>query len=268
MKKTILPALAMLIVAAVMLSTASYAWFAMSTSVSAQNMTVSIKSDSSYLLISDAAFTTTAAAKTSVDFDDDATPLLPVTFNDASDLTAASFAGSNTWYDRVAANSSASTAPDQINGEANINYIATADLGKYVYTETVYIAVSEESNALGALRVSSVNFVTAGGDTYRDAINVVVVSTYKNANGETVSVYQRFCADDVEKASLTKSWGTISNGTALAPSVPQCDTANIKVDIHIFFNGDHDSIFTDNLPNLDGDSSINVYFTADVAPAN
>ena len=263
MKKTILPALAMLIISAVMLSTASYAWFAMSTSVSADNMTVSIKSDSSYLLISNAAFTTTAEAKTSVDFGDDATPLLPVTFDDADTLVYNNFNVGGIWYDRVAANSSESTAPEKIDGEDNINYITTENLGKYVYKQTVYIAVSQESNALGALRVSGVKFNTAGGTVERDAINVVVVSSY---NGE--SKYQRFCADDVEAAELTKSWGTINSGTALASSVPTCGTGNIKVDIYIFFNGDHDSIFTDNLTTLNGDASISVTFTADPAPAN
>ena len=51
MSKKILPALAMLIVSAVMLSTASFAWFAMGESVTANGMSVSIKSDSLYLLI-------------------------------------------------------------------------------------------------------------------------------------------------------------------------------------------------------------------------
>ena len=51
MSKTILPALAMLLVSAVMLSTASFAWFALSEEVDATGMNVSIKSDSLYLLI-------------------------------------------------------------------------------------------------------------------------------------------------------------------------------------------------------------------------
>ena len=67
MKKTILPALAMLIVAAVMLSTASYAWFAMSNTATASDMKVNIKTDSSFLMISnvkdvDAAIEAAAAA--------------------------------------------------------------------------------------------------------------------------------------------------------------------------------------------------------------
>ena len=51
MSKKILPALAMLIVSAIMLSTASFAWFALSEQVEADGMSVSIKSDSLYLLI-------------------------------------------------------------------------------------------------------------------------------------------------------------------------------------------------------------------------
>lgn len=50
--KKLIPALCMLLVSAVMLGTTTFAWFSMNTSVKATNMTVTAKSNSTYLQIS------------------------------------------------------------------------------------------------------------------------------------------------------------------------------------------------------------------------
>lgn len=261
MKKTILPALAMLIISAVMLSTASYAWFAMSRDVTATDMQVSIKSDSSYLLISDREFTQAANASTSVALNTSA-QLLPVTFDDNVDLDIDDFAvdGDGTiWYHMKADNSGNSAATVDTTKYS----VEDGKLGEYVYSERVYIAVSEQSNPLGALKVSDIKFATGNDLAQNNAINVVVVSSYGNQ-----SKYERFCVTNVG-TKLTQKWGENAGTVELVDSVPSCATGNVVVDIYIFFNGDHSSIYTDNLPALSGNNSITVKFTAaPAAPAN
>lgn len=221
MKKTILPALAMLIVAAVMLSTASYAWFAMGATVTAENMNVSVKSDSAYLVILkdtelDANIDGNGNIKSgftqqSVDFDAAAKELYPVAFDAASGLTDASFKTDTIWYTMEGTDSADGT------GKAGSKEtVAYADaLNDYVLLSTVYIATSVGSENMSNLKA----LVNIDGD---DAINVVVV---------TSTAYELFSESSANYGAVTLA-GTVTN-------VP------VKVDIYVYYDGNDTTITTD-----------------------
>ena len=77
--RKLIPAIVMLLVSAIVLSTASYAWFSMNTTVSATGMTVNATSAAS-LVISNAA-PTTATTTTTVNLSSTAKTLTPATHN-------------------------------------------------------------------------------------------------------------------------------------------------------------------------------------------
>lgn len=254
MKKTILPALAMLIVAAVMLSTASYAWFAMSDEVSATSMNVSVTSDAANLIIStnknQVTNATTYNALTVGIATDPATKLLPVTFDD-EDLTATSLAGPSDngeeetiWYYMTSNAASTST------GDPNtLTHVKGKDFSKYVLVNTVYVGVSQGSNEMTNLQAK----VTIDGTTNIEAdaenyINVLIVAT------DSTTGFQRF----------TKTTANYNNAVSLADSITA--DSPVQIDIYIFYNGEHGGITSQNLA---GDAiknaTISVFFHADQA---
>ena len=274
MKKTILPALAMLIVAAVMLSTASYAWFAMGNEVVAENMNVSVKSDSTYLVImkdSDYATKTDAQGKVisgytaqSVDFDAEHKDLYPVAYGYTSSTDGEgkttynptpyaagtyNFTSDSVWYTMEGTNSA--------NGEGKDGTLtplaygdATTDgtvLKDYVLLSSVYVSVSKGSNPMNELK-AKIELAGKGGNDPDDAINVLVVTTY---NGEVR--YQRFQANE-------SGVGYNDASVALADTVTD---APIKVDIYVFYDGTHTTVTTDQygLGQI-FDTSVTVKFTA------
>ena len=258
MKKTILPALAMLIVAAVMLSTASYAWFAMGGTVTAENMNVSVKSDSAYLVIlKDTELSAnvdgegkiaSGFTQQSVQFNASATTgnkaIYPVAFDTSAEgFASANFELDTTWYTMQGKNSADGTG---IGEKTYLPYKTTTKDGEtttdgtvlkdYVLLSTVYIATSKGSQDMKNLKAS----VSIDGD---DAINVVVV---------TSAAYKHF-TDPTQSYDSTVLYQTLNN-------------TPIKVDIYVFYNGNDSTITTDQLGLKEiKNSSITVSFSADSA---
>lgn len=260
MKKTILPALAMLIISAVMLSTASYAWFAMGGTVTAENMNVSVKSDSAYLVIlkdTELSANTDAEGKIasgftqqSVQFNTSATTgnkaIYPVAFDASADgFNSANFELDTTWYTMQGTDSANGTGIQNTKTWIPYDEVTLEDGGTttdgtvlkdYVLLSTVYIATSKGSQDMKKLKAS----VSITGD---DAINVVIV---------TSTNYKHF-VDPTDGYDTTVLYDTLNN-------------TPIKVDIYVFYNGNDTSITTDQLGlKKIENSSITVSFSADSA---
>ena len=147
MKKTILPALAMLIISAVMLSTASYAWFAMSTEVSAENMQVSITSDAANLVIAQSSAAITGnpeynTLKWTVDREE---VLLP-TANIGAKST--DFTQQNIWYTQNSDDPASHEGTD-----ASRTFIDPTKLdGEYALVETFFVGLTAGSNDMYDLK--------------------------------------------------------------------------------------------------------------------
>ena len=241
MKKTILPALAMLIVAAVMLSTASYAWFAMSTSVSVENVNVSIKSDSSFLMISKTDDLTTIRTDKliSIEVNNAKADLLPIAYDESKNTgnLLEQFANVTTWYHQVA-----DTAASSVSTGAKTYLTAEDTFANYVYSDTYYLAVADGSNPMENLRAKvSIKTGDATGD---EAIKVLIVTSTNKTALNTISTY---AADGFDTVNL----GTVPNN------------ATVQVDVYIFYDGNHTSVNTNGIASIT-DSTIDISFTADV----
>ena len=241
MKKTILPALAMLIVAAVMLSTASYAWFAMSTSVSVENVNVSIKSDSSFLMISttDSLETIRTDKLISIDVNNSKADLLPIAYDETKNTgdLLAQFANPSTWYHQVA-----DAADSYVSTGAKTYLTADDTFAEYVYSGTYYLAVADGSNPMENLRAKV--SIKNGDLTGDEAIKVLIVTSTNKTVLNTVSTY------------ATDGFDTVDLG-----DVP--NDATVRVDVYIFYDGNHATVNTNGIASIT-DSTIDVSFTADV----
>lgn len=245
MSKTILPALAMLIVSAVMLSTASFAWFAMSTEVSATNMQVSITSDAANLVIATTpeAITDNDAYNT-LNWDVDREALLLPTAHEGALSTDFADSDKDVWYTQNSDNPNSSVGT----AESKESIDPTALDGKYALVETFYIGVTAGSNNMYDLKARAViENVDTNTNATLDAIRVLVVCEELETGFQT---FQTTGLKDDYSASIK-----------LADKIT--DTEPVAVTVYIYYDGNDPSVKSVNLAaGTIADANITVYFTA------
>lgn len=166
--KKIIPALCMLLVSAVMLGGTTFAWFSINKSVTAGGMSVTAKSDTTYLMISKAK--NDAAVNpfgTSVTFSGKK-EVLPCAYT-TEDLMESEVkkVDANNWYTAVSGSSNSATA--NVSGYKKVDLATDADT--YFLVSTVYLKLSDESiDYTGKLTVS---FTRSSGDAAVKAMVMV-----------------------------------------------------------------------------------------------
>ena len=172
--KRLIPALAMLLVSAILLGTSTFAWFSMNTSVSAESISITAKSNARYLLINQSGTAATG--------DDSLTLTSAYTVYPAKFSASAATLGTapntlsvsaNGWY--TANNRNSDNATDAV-----YNYRAvTEGDADYMGTDTMYLTLSADSEAWDKYVK-----ITATQGTGSDAAASVVL---KITNGSTTT---------------------------------------------------------------------------------
>ena len=242
LRKQLMAAIAMVVVAAVALSSSTYAWFASNNTVSAEGANIAVTSDVATLLISRDKTTASeiqAQNKTIVDLStSDATKLKPAQHGTVSGagssqtITAITAGDGVTAFDWYTQDAESATAPTGKVGSAT--QLAGDDFGEYVLKYDLYMTVAKNSNPVKDIKVSA---ATLTGDT---AVKALIV-------GETNSV---------EFSGSSNTPSSILNGT----NVSLTDAEVLHVELYIFYDGTAENIYTNNIPNI-ADTVITVSFS-------
>ena len=215
--KKLIPALCMLLVAAVLMGTSTFAWFSMNTQVTASDITITAKSNARYLLINNTG--TAATGSDSLTLTTDAT-VYPAKF-----LASATTLGTspnqvsvpaNGWYTANNRNSNNAT-----NSVYNYKAVTEGD-ADYMATDTMYLTLSSDSenwdkyvkvtvtkdsgDAAGSMVLKITNGSTtsyvdigAGGVTYIDCSSTnltnaacITVVAYTYIDGTSTNVYSDY----------------------------------------------------------------------------
>jgi hypothetical protein len=237
LRKQLAAAIAMTLVAMVALGSSTYAWFAANTEVTANGMSVTAKSDTTFLLIKQGAVdadTVQAAKKTEDAAITSSDIMYPTAHTDSVTNTATANTVGN-WYYKY------STDPTVYGGE-NKETAATVltTLDEYVLVNTFSITVADGSNVLDNLKVGSVTINTEGDA----AVKVLVTS-----------------AGACEEFSGAGGTGTV----VLASSVTS--EASIPVNIYVYWDGTDADVFTNNIEEL-LNTSVVVTFVGTARPNN
>ena len=268
MKRLIFSAF-VLLVAAVMLGTTTYAWFSMNTQVSVTGMQVVAKSDDTFLLIGmgndDTADEIQAAGNLSLNLNvtDSEAKVYPsspaLTSTEASYLTVAqghNKVGGGAITTAGVQVTNASTASAVTNWfTANATDVGSADIlvssvkqltsfSGYVITRTVYLTVADGSNDANNLSVSATFTQKTGGND----ISAVKVLIATDDGGFAVL------------SSASASADIKGNNTAIT------DTTVRTINIYIFYDGDEAPVYTNNMANLTG-AEIDIVFDVEAVPA-
>ena len=217
MKKTrkLIPALAMLLISAVMMSTASFAWFSMNKQVTATGMTIQAQSDNVWLVINEGSTFNPSYKLKDASSTASAKSLYPVA--PAITLTSANVTAPASWHFAYSDATNTSTAAG--------GYQDCSTLDGYVASETFSIGLSKISGADTApnLRLTAVDLPDNSG------ISVVVVcgTNAYNHEADASGITDNKLADEVTKTGVV-------------------------VTVYYYINGDDANVYVDNIAALTG----------------
>lgn len=255
LRKQLMAAIAMVVVAGVALSSATYAWFVSNNTVTATTTNISAQSNSAFLLIDKV--TTTKDSKTEYSYQTD-----PAT---QTALYPAQVTANGVWQSAYASKTNESTektdtrftikSADQTDGSAEA---AVAE--KYAITEKFYIGTGTYDGEFTDLKVTNMTLSAPSADI-ANAMRVLVkcgdnwqVWKYDSAQskGVQVTTYKTTAENEVAldgQASVIKDSLGKTAGDA-------------EVDVYIYYDGADTQINSDNLTDLATGCGVTLTFEA------
>ncbi len=247
LKKQLGAAIAMVLVAAVALGSATYAWFVSNDTVTATSSTISAQSNSAYLVIDTK--TTSTASTSSKAYTAANKALYPAAIEKTTD-------GKASWYSQYAEKTTEKTAKadtkftivDKTDAAAEDGTADAAANMDYAIKETFYIGTGSYDGEFTDLKVNGLTITSpAAANELSSAMRVLVV-----------------CDDNWQVWSATGEllYSGSAAGEAIASSVSKDN--DVQVDVYVYYDGDDANIFSDNLSDLDTDdaNSVTVSFSA------
>ena len=244
MTRKLIPAFVMLIVSAIMLSTASFAWFATNRDVKANNMSVTANGNTKFLHIStqvDNGFSTQVnAVNASKNVD-----LINAKL-DTDKKTVKWYLGSSTVSGEVGSTGA------QLDSSTVSTDVDPTDptTSKYALINTFYFKMSDTSNSeLKNLTVSEIS--VSGSSSLAKALRVLVVG----AGGSQI---WKTNPDD-----LTKMIKADANNAEflITENITKTSAATTNVKVYVYYDGEDASATSDNATDLT-QMTVNVTFTA------
>lgn len=251
LKKQLVAAIAMVLVAAVALGSSTYAWFVSNNKVTATTASISAQSNAPFLKIAKTGETLTDTAATQVAGTGDKVELYPSQWNHVVDTAT---------YQFESAYASKSSEATMLAGSRFA--VGGVDANKrpdYALKQSFDIGTTDEkAGSFKDLKVASVT-VNAGENSanLEGAICVLVKcgdnwGVYKaTADGTALTAYG-------DATKITNNL-TGTNKTAIAATIAAND--KVTVDVYVFYDGSAEKVYTDNLASLKN-CGVTVAFTA------
>lgn len=236
--KKIIPALCMLLISAVLMGTSTYAWFSMNTTVSANEMKVTAKSDNVFLQIVNKGTTFDAtAAQTTVVSNAALKAIRPTNVYKTFSATAPeAFAGGKDFV-FVSNHSNDPASSTKAGDYTNVTEAAKAtnDTNVYTLVSSYSIRLKPDTGAAtapGKLKITSVAFhADSATSGLQQAVSVLIVC------GDYSVVYKQ----------PTTAGTFVATGDAALSAAAFADTTGTQVDIYVFFDGDNTNCKTNNI---------------------
>ena len=184
--RRMIPALCMLLVSAIMLSTASYAWFTMNDSVTATGMQVQAKASGS-LVVGKAPLGDAAKTSTAVTLETNQQNLTPITWLGANEVDGITTAG---WY--------VGTGVNPITGEADDFESVASEMANGVnyFDQVIYLGSAGDDLVGQKLTVDMGSLVHGAGDI---AYNAYAAAIYVYESTDATWGYNTVEGEKVEK---------------------------------------------------------------------
>ena len=256
--KKVVPALCALLVSAVMLGSSTYAWFSMNTSVTAQGMQVSAKSDSQYFVVASTLTAENKFPEATVDKVDatltqkgvgDTNDVYPVSkVATATDIVSEQGAGKYTNGDTVTAGdwfTASSPKRENVKGDDTndklLKNVRKIDFGAkdYFLQYTFYVGLEKNSSDFtGKIKISA---------TYDNAAKVACSISLLALPGKTETLNQTFESVTTADVESTEDY-----------SLTKANLSVIKVVVYVYIDGEDARIKSDGFTTLTGKVTLTV----------
>ena len=245
LKKQLVAAIAMVLVAAVALGSSTYAWFVSNNSVKGTTTTISAQSNSAYLVIDSKATSKTSTAIKALEGDNIA--LYPATI-DKSDTKAV-------WSSAYAETTGAATMKEGTKFQIDDGTAEKAVELSYAKLNTFYIGTGGYGGEFSNLKIKG--------------LEVTVPTTGENKNlGNALrilAVNRESKAWQVWSAAGEQLYSGAAAGGALAATVKK--GADVIIDVYLYYDGDDANVYSDNLGKISADAGNNgVTITFEATP--
>lgn len=249
LKKQMGAAIAMVLVAAVALGSATFAWFVSNNTVKATTSKISAQSNAPFLKIDKTAISENST--TSISYAEDADvklyPAQVVKNTDKAPLFKSAYA-------------SAVTATTELtNSRYDVGDASAAVAGEFAIKKSFKIGTADaKAGSFKNLKVSGVELTSKGTDGLEDALSILVVC------GDNWAVYKKSAGGTVltEYKDKVSAAGNNTDGI-LAGTIAANDS--VDVDVYVFYDGSETNVFTNNLDKL---TAIGATVTFTATPVN
>lgn len=248
LKKQMGAAIAMVLVAAVALGSATFAWFVSNNTVKATTSNIAAQSNSAYLVIDNK--TTTTSSTGAVTSAVDKKELYPAKTEKGQD-------GKAVWKSAYASNANASTMKSGSEFTIGDGTAAKAVEAKYAVENTFYVGTGTYDGEFTNLHITDVK-VTAPATTDNknlgNALRVLVVY------GEKWEVWS---GDGIKLSSSVDS--PTAGGDLLATDEVIKSGHDAEVKVYLYYDGDDANVYSDNLEKIKttaGDNGVTITFEA------
>lgn len=249
LKKQMGAAIAMVLVAAVALGSATFAWFVSNNSVTATTSKISAQSNAPFLKIDKTAIT--AGSTTSISYAEDADvnlyPAQVVKNTDKKPLFKSAYA------------STAAATTELTNSRYDVGDAAAAVTGEFAIKKSFKIGTADaKAGSFKNLKVSGVELTSKGTDGLEDALSILVVC------GDNWAVYKK-SADGTVLTEYKDKVSAAGNNTDGVLTDTIAANSSVDVDVYVFYDGSETNVFTDNLDKL---TAIGATVTFTATPVN
>ena len=249
LKKQMVAAIAMVLVAAVALGSATFAWFVSNNKVTATTTNISAQSNSAYLVIDNkaaGATTTTSTGSTTASetFTPD-TKLYPAQWKNTFNSTGGKAGATDGVWQFESAYASDKTKPDEKQDTRFAVGTPQQAVDKdYTLANTFYIGTGTYDGTFTNLKVTGVEVNNTSDSQLDSAMRVLVVC------GDEWAVWSK---DGKENSSNTE-------GIIKADGITKNSDATVMV--YVYYDGSDSKVFTTNLENIAKNCGVTVTFEA------
>lgn len=248
LKKQMGAAIAMVLVAAVALGSATFAWFVSNNSVKATTSNIAAQSNSAYLVIDDK--TTTTNSTSSVASNVGRKELYPAKTEKSQD-------GKAVWKSAYASSATVSTMKADSEFTIGDGTAAKAVDAKYAVKNTFYVGTGKYDGEFTKLHITDVKVTTPTTTTNKNLGNALRVLVVHGDNWEVWS------GAGIKLSSSADS--PTAGGDLLATGEVIKSDNDAVIEVYLYYDGDDANVYSNNLENIKttaGDNGVTITFEA------
>ena len=251
LKKQLVAAIAMVLVAAIALGSSTYAWFVSNNSVTGETTTISAQSNSAYLVIDSETTTNKSTSSTSINGAN--VELYPAQWKNGFDASKKK-SDSGVYQFESAYAAEKDKADEKTGTRFAVGDPTTAVDEKYAHLNTFYIGTGEYDGEFTNLKISDLTVTEKGDEGLKTAIRLLIM-TYAPTKGEGSTTYGTTEAKwvvamyDGNNLAIESQSDGQTDGIIYADKFGK-EEGDVKVDVYLYYDGADANVKTTNLTNL------------------